>query len=697
MKQYKNSCCCQPTLRSFFVLSGFLISLLLSYKGYCQFPTVAVYDFPNDLKHYSTEMATDGTSVEETVMAGTIYNFNSTGNHVAHFMNVSPNGTINSSAYFQDPKYADLRVVDIVGDGNSSNAIYYITCLARPSSGGNDRILVIPVDINGTQTGNAYSIFPSSGTEGLYPLHSIYHSNGYLYICGYWTDNNTNLSNGSEPDFNGYNHKDGFILKLNPSTGAVQNSSTARLINTTYQYTASNPTEDYDIAMRLVEMGNGHIFVTGSVNDVKYNVTTSAEMFHSAVMNVVFDQNLSTPAAADYDHFTYNTSNGPYFGNDYGVGLVEDGANSSNYIVANTFDRNGSASGFDISGGHVNITWLDANLDHTNTGLTRLLFEGYDYAWGLQTLEACGSSGFANGRRFLIPGMETNEWCGSSFSFDDVRPFLWDVDVRLNGGTGDIDFVNYNWTTYHTQTGTGSYSSATNSYPNLDNSLSNMAWNPTFAARLSTSYDIMMSAPRWDNANNDLNLKYIRADLCDLNSACYNSYTSETNADPCNQGLITKYQAEGLGHTNGSGNIVYTNFPTTSCSTTTTPVSGAGKMITGTYSGTSDFCTPSNNVYKPGKTSINRVNTRGNSTSIFPNPTNNDIHVRLDKNISSDSKVVVQLFNIYGQNIADLYNGSADALNPDKKLQLPDVASGLYLVHITVNGQTLLQQKLIKQ
>ena len=61
-------------------------------------------------------------------------------------------------------------------------------------------------------------------------------------------------------------------------------------------------------------------------------------------------------------------------------------------------------------------------------------------------------------------------------------------------------------------------------------------------------------------------------------------------------------------------------------------------------------------------------------------------------NIVPDAKVKVQLVNMQGQVVANLYNGTA--ANANAKMHLPDVATGLYIVQVYSNGTIVHQQKL---
>ncbi len=713
-----------------------MLSLLLgvfAYTGYAQTHTM-VNTMSDFVKGYSIEMCTDyTTSNGETVQAGTIYDYPSSGQTSVHFINAADDGTINYSKYITAPSgYDELRAVDIVGDEGggwgaaSGSAVYYITCLGRTSSNG-DRVVIIPVDYKGDMVADAFVMYATvsgsaSDDANFYPLHSIYsQSTGYVYVCGYYTPNSngtggTSLSGSGEPDF--ISDKFSFFMAAELSSGSWTSFNPAWGLNTHFPSASISQTYDYDIAMRMVELSNGDIFVTGSVNDVKHDGLNEYE--HSATMNVVVDPNLTVSGMGGtyrVDHFT-NGGESVFSGNEYGIGLVQVGA-SDNYIVGNYFYRLGDDDLFnDIEPAFFWVNWVDGSLAHTNTGDSRATFTGFDYAWALQTLDAPStilkaSNTNSNAARFLLPGMTNNQYCADpwDFSRDDIRAFMHDIEVDYNTtASGDIAAFHNRWTTYQTQNGTGTFSNS-DSYANLGSGLSNIAWNPTFAARESTLEDIYLTAPTLRTGPDRLNIKNMRVEgpngsfnyLEDAN--CTGSYESMDN--PTGLCTLTPYAKESA-YDLGYGTVTLTiNSLSEGCSgvsggsgvfdhaATTIPKSGAGSISVGSYSITQLDCAAGGGpYYKNGTTGIAEEHLRTNKTTIYPNPARRELHISLANSIDDMADIKVVMTNIYGQTVAELYNGTASGLIGSKALVLPQVANGLYTIQVVANSRLVHHEKL---
>lgn len=673
-----------------------------------------VYDMSYDVKGYSTEMCTDyNTNSGETVKAGTIYNYSGTGNHAVHFLNVADDGTVNNSVFFEDPQYVELRVVDIVGDENGGwnappgTATYYITCLGRTANA-NDQILIIPVDNSGTQVGPARSVFLGVGTtpdndQNIYPLHSIYHQgNSALYICGYYTTNQngangTSIRGTGEPDYT--SDKFAFIY------GVQFNGTTWTTVNvlgfgtqTAMAWTGASttPTNDYDIAMRMVEDNAGDIFITGSVNDVKYNSSLLKEVWHSATMNVNIAPSLM-PATFSANHIS-SGSEVDYYGDEYGVGMVE-APNNEKYIISNQFYHgNAGATGFDPNPSFYMATWVDNTYTPDFTNNTRLRFNGYDYAWALQTLEGPASTlSGTYGARLIVAGTQVNEWCGNPYNDDDVRTFLHDWDLAYNNTTKVFGFTFNRYANYLTQSGTGVRNTDPNSYWDLGGGISNIAWNPTFAARKDNTEDIYFAAPTWRPGTPDyLNMKNVRVDgltgtnyLTEGNCPSSYNYIDNPGSDCFGMTAYVNEQPYALGYLTVS---IPNDFDYPGLGYNTTSVVD---MTTGTVSVTEDACTSTNPAYKQPNNIVEEIKNR--ATSVFPNPATNQIFVELSGNIADDAKVEVRLTNIYGQQVNVLYTGYAQELSKNKELSLNNVASGIYLVQVIANGEQVLAEKLTVQ
>lgn len=627
------------------------------------------YYMGNDVKHYSTESVTDPITpgdMEETVMAGTIFDFGAAGKNVIHFLNIAGTGTHNVSHYIDIPGYDDERAVDIVGDGAigaPGSATYYITCLARDPRG-NDEIVVIFVDVNGNvlQTRRL-----ADGSQSMYPLHSVY-SNGMVYICGYTTTNYTNLP--STPDYGPYGGKRAAFIQFDPTLPPGPLNA-AWVMNTALPAAAVPGAQyDYDIATRVVVLNNNNIFVTGSVNDAK--LVGANWRYGSGTMNVVFDP---TTQALTYDHFI----SGPG-ALEYGTGLVEDGTNQVNYVLGNTFYHGYSGSGFFPLPGYMHITGLNSSMQHATTSgnTSRYQLSGTEYGvWGLQTLPADNpaNSGPAY-KRFTVAGLQSLEFCIKYYQ-PNFNPYLYDVEMYYDPVLETITHTFNNWVTYQNLTGTGS--TAPNSYFYLGGGLSNLAWNPTFAAKPNfPNSEIVLNAPKWTpymiipvgGKTGALNLKSIRVDGSFTEINCPSSYTQYLNYSGC-PNPYTYSGVEAVSSTTSFDPLSITLYNLT-CSASN-------------YDITDDHCNAGNIVYKPS--GVDKVEKQAGKTIIYPNPASNDVSIALDKNIADKSTVKLVLINTLGQTAGILYEGSAARLNSSNKLQLPNVASGIYHVQVLVDNK----------
>lgn len=100
-------------------------------------------------------------------------------------------------------------------------------------------------------------------------------------------------------------------------------------------------------------------------------------------------------------------------------------------------------------------------------------------------------------------------------------------------------------------------------------------------------------------------------------------------------------------------------------------------------------CDPGNPEYKPASVSELKANI---NTTLHPNPANNELNIRLEGAISGETEVL--LVNVYGQKLAVLYKGGAEELKTTKKLQLPQLPTGIYMVQVFNKGQRTYSGKL---
>lgn len=690
-----------------------IMGLLSPMLSFGQTNTI-LYESDYDVKQYSTEICTYPSSPggSEVVMAGTVYNIPSTSFPIRpNFLSVGTNGGLNYSREYQHPDFEQLRAVSIAGDkqANTDNT-YYITCVGRPAAGpgNNDAIVILGVNTLGEQMCKPFTITPNGQDESFYPLHSIIHTNGDIYICGYYTNSNQRSGLPNDPSFKSYRDKYAFITRVKiVGTGKDHNLEHIKTVIFETRYsdptTEANAFEDYDMAVRMKELtgfGNpahaGKIFVTGGVNNVRLNTVTGLEVFRSGTMNVMFDENLDLPGGSNPpvdDHFA-GRSESFVRGDEYGVDIVEDDDNAGQYfIVGNYYDRDTPLS-FDINASPTFFwtTRVDNNLNHNGSGKSRYTFSGYDYAWAYHTIEAQDPPSAPYHRRLLIAGYETNHWCPNHYDENDVRAFLYEFDVDYNTTTFDIGAKYNKWTTYLTQTGTGAKYADPNSYFNLGTNIANISWNPTFATRETPSSDIRMSAPRWFNSSvtltGKLNMKVIIADKSDYTLAgCLNGYNAQhidvadsVKFGGCGMPNAFYYESvDPLGYGTVTVSTDYYDLAVDTLSKDTSYVTNTMYNIT-TY--TCQYLGVDH--YKP--TAVSNITTENSSFSIYPNPASGGyIKVTPGSEIEADDLIIINLTSLNGQLIEQLYSGTTADLN-DRELKLPKVASGIYIVNMKTDG-----------
>lgn len=108
-----------------------------------------------------------------------------------------------------------------------------------------------------------------------------------------------------------------------------------------------------------------------------------------------------------------------------------------------------------------------------------------------------------------------------------------------------------------------------------------------------------------------------------------------------------------------------------------------------------DFKYLNNSSYNFKPTDVNEVVAKSTGFKLYPNPATKEVNVSLANTVADDAQVSVQLVNMYGQLVSGLYNGKASDLNANKSLQLPDVATGIYMVQIVADGQMVYNEKLV--
>ena len=656
------------------------------------------YRYDLDLKHYYTIPVDD--AVRDYLMAGT--NF-SGGQPSIHFLNVDDQGNINSQKIFAEPGF-DHRVVTLLQYDPES---YYIVALRRDNPGTvneRDRIRLLRVYADGTlvddQTIESTVASGSSDYTNMYPMHAI-EQDGYLYICGYVTREWSTYP--SYPDFVGAHNKKAFVLRYDPNTNAVLNANTYDVVF--LPLLVPQPMNDYDIAMRLIPLSNGNIYVTGSCNVVR-NSTICADgltisvAYTSGTMNMVLDGSLN-PIISNQP-FCQNL--GPGDLGEYGLGIIPnpDAATGGYFVMGNYFRPGYNAPGFAPNSPSLIMTYLDNTYTPpSGPGIrARLQVAQDDYSWGLHTMES--ASGPDN---FLIAGMQTDSKC---FSDDDplkptlnnYSPFVTEVTPFWNGADMSGTSFNY-WYTYLTQFTTGPNTFA-NSYHRLGGGLNNNLWQPIFACRrtLGTSVNdnIGFSAPSWNADPRLLNFRFVYADQDAEVPDCPESYRNcvpesffNIEVDP-----FPLYDAVAC-----SSNVPP---PTTTivvnCTTNVAPYPTAinqhsiEEALFEVYELID--CGVNGGVVFKQSTSVKEIEEGGPVVTISPNPANKEIQIHL-QGVNDGAPLKVVLIDQTGRSVSTLFNGLAKGKSNSYQLKLPAIAPGLYFLTIESNGNSLGNHKLIIQ
>lgn len=618
-----------------------------------------------------------------------------------YFMVVS--ARVDRNNPLQAAPYRDkIRVINVDGGGNiiAEKIIEDIT----PPTGGNDW---------------GYSLYPESAMYRLVEDPSnpgSYHD--ALYICGYVVTEDYLYP--KYPNFQA--PKMSFILWLdisnaNPINWTVMGSNyfeTSPVFGVT---TLNNPEVDFDIAMRMQNIEQGtyantaipeddDIFLTGSVNAKTgpFNGPDNGQPYtniRSATMiNVLNPWNLQRRITGN--RHIVDEGNGDGFGfMEYGIGLVQTNNGQDNYIVSNTYfdyptgygvepNSWNNLLGFNATPDRIAVTHLQA-LFLTATGAGNLVREylssGSQGAFALQVLpsnETPTNSGNASAVTFNIAGMAYYApnpcWTAMSpynrVSRANMVPFLFNVDIDFSiptGFTGNINYNPYNplgpnfgsyMTLFPNQTGTGDPTMFNNTYANLGDGLSYIAWNPKFAdVEFAGSTELVMNAPKWDPNTNRLGLKTL---FVDITGGGVHAMTSPCPVPVCDPGS-DEFSVEIVGDAEATPNIGESD-----------QMEGPGFMSYSLGGDCMGLGSPS--TYKPA--SINKVQ-ENTITHLFPNPASDHIMIAPGADILNSENITIQLVNMQGQHISTLYNGQTSDMSRKHRLLLPYLPSGLYIIQAT--------------
>lgn len=671
------------------------------------------------IKNYHTEAIPGSetgaipTRRVETVMAGTMDVGNGNYGTFAHLLEFN-NNTIMTRVSERHFSHSGLKfqVSDVVVDENNN---YIVTCMARPTDyiGGsvppytapakNDRdyIVVFRARYRATSAILENIAIYENGPlplnndygQSLYPVHSVYKTffhNGtgrtekWLYITGYYTPGNsrnttiTNIPGGgptySNDDVPIYaSPKKIFVLALDMDPTSPLYKSVVHSIYVDYPAPGAN--YDFDMGMRLKALtdGSDNIAVTGSATALSGG-SNPGNYSRSATLNLLLDHDLNIIVSSPF--INNNTSELGIGDNEYGVDIVENQSGSGyNYIVGNIFDglnTDVSSYGFDPT---TPYSIFVAGLQTTGSFLNqRIHTTGNDDSWALQALPG-GDGTFVNGStdtRIMIAGMTSWGACaGGSFvdlpSATNINPMFLDVEVS----SPSVQFRNsayYN--IEENQSGTGSYNTDGNGHHSI-------FWNPTFAVRPSTNELVHFNTPKAlispYASPSENGIKVMMEDVsantlqnCGL-TFCSRSFTNEmissNNITAVDEVPNMRTADEPLSSTASNWGLWgYCNYP-------------------------APYDHKPANVGGPGMEAKPVV-------ELFPNPAQGSIYLSDNNTIDDDAQVKVIMINIHGQVIAELYNNVASNMAEQQRLQIPAVASGIYMIHVYAGKELIHQQKL---
>jgi hypothetical protein len=679
-------------------IPGFLLMslmLLLSAASRGQDRSYTLYFPADNMKNYS--MA-EVPGTRGYVTAGTQF---LTGYNRVHLMVYDGSGGISLSKVYEE-NGIDLRAVNVnIGRSTvTGNLSAYITCSARvPVSfwpNVQDRTRILEVDISNGNLLAQWEIGTTPSTPNgaqpkynhMYPRHSIYHGHR-IYVCGFNGYYKQSLGFPSSPDYG--TAKKIFFLALDLATGTVITPTHGW--NFGYDVDPYNylPSEDYDVAMRLTVVnvnGVDNIHITGSCNvgicDPTSGINTACDgasggafQYSSGTLSI-----LATPTTSGVSInnnircLTRFTNYDPDGTGEFGVGIMKNTSGAGYFIVSDYFEPDAS-SPFSLKSEYNGyaVTYVDNNFNPVTTGNRRdFVHDGYSVSEVIPGTRT-GQMTLVGLIDEILPGCKGNPPGTSNYN-----PFLTNIipsySTYLQMGEASPD---YYWKSYNTKVGTG-LASVANSFYYSDvsgGSLSHKLWYTTPAARNADyPYDICLSAPLWQyNASGDLlNLKLI--------------HTNVTGDLPGSECPVTDCAPEW-----GEANAIKT------CASGQTCSNNANFTYDTHDAGASMLDYDVLNIYDCSSGFYRMAGQEEKATQLFsfkmsPNPAGQFIDVSVD-NVSGDEQAEISLTGMDGRLIKQLFSGKAATLGATIRLDLPAIASGIYLIEMKVSGNTVAKQKLV--
>lgn len=617
----------KPFFRSAAIAGIVLCSLFSRQNAAAQWTDERSFLFSsNNVKHY-TLAPLDGADFY--LMAGTVYAWGGVPyDQAVHWMFIDNAGnTIQTKAY-NDPDYAEY----VAGAGfvDANDAFIVASRVSNNNPGNMDDIEILRIDGAGNLQATSRIVNSTDPTyTNLYPMGTLLYNQTELFICGYATPNLPGVRSSLATD------KQAFVLKYDLVTNTVINI---------HFMDGGGPVAgvDLDMATRMKSLQPG-IWVGGSVND-GYMMN---RIIDPVTLNDIYSVSLGTPSLFNPPPASQT------FESSYDI--AEDPAGNNWYVFGNSC-RVSDAGTTPMSymtpyGFHITAT--DAALTPL-TGLNRARYNSGDATWGINTVKV-------NGSELVLSGMQATRQCNSpapeNTSPDNINPFLTSIRTGVSGQ--DIVLNTYFWNTVLSAEGTGPNTMSI-AYQNLGRPEANQTVGPvTTVNEKGSTTDIMLTCPVWNTRDGQLGIKWIRTDMNGEMATC-------KWAPACNV------------------SYAYSNVPAgslqnnTAASAVPDPVNYTDMFFR------ADAELDCSRYYR--QSGVATVNHKPVTCALSPNPAGDYVQLVL-AGATESRQLDVQLTDATGRNLGMLYSGKSDAV--PAKLALPQLAPGIYFVHVQYSSEQL--------
>ncbi len=592
---------------------------------------------------------------------------------VPHYIQVDALGSLTLSKYYPSTDDQDARVVAselATGDRvvtmsvwDNSAHVNFLRILII-DAGGN---IIVSKDITSTYMPGSSSIL-----YDIYPMGSLVDGED-IYICGY-------VRPGYATDINPTDFtttKEAFVLKIDRALTTISAGQTYNWQDV--PLTSVNTNGDYDMALRMkmVQLaGATQLLVTGGANCFYPSTTPGIDNGVGGTMALLLDPTFLNPVSGLNNSF-YLQGATPGSAVEYGMGIYDDGTNY--FIMGNYANENsGGLYGFAPEPTGMWLQAIDpgtmkpAGLLSSPVVRDRALFAATS-AWGLQMEPDKSTAG-----TLTIAGMQADVLNNCTYtpapSFDNINPFMTNITTAFT--SSGIGVTVNDWTTFLSVLGTGLFGTS-NSYYALGGGTSSMAWAPGFMEQnpgYTTNYRLY--APVYDpDGVAVLNPKYIAADITRRIISCPNTDVS------CTLGLTRSYTQITVP---AQLYRIY-SFNVTSL---TTSLSDPDLYV---VDEPMNELPCSSTQHRGLPAAAGTVKTLTQQAAVYPNPAADYVSVKLE-GYGSTGNAMISLTDITGKNVGTLYSGRTGAI--PAQLSLPQVTSGIYLVTIMIDGNSIQKQKL---